>query len=547
MKKQLLRKLSVVMAALMVICSLALAPANAADSSAAVSAQSYNLPDSMEDGAILHAFCWNFNTIKEKLPEIAAAGFKSVQTSPINEVKVGDSGGMQLFGRGKWYYHYQPISYNIGNYQLGTLEEFEAMCEEADKYGIKIIVDVVANHCTSDYSAISNEIKTLSGGAFHKGLEITDRSNRYQVTQGKLTGLYDLNTKSAVVQGMIKDYLNACLEAGADGFRYDAAKHIELPDEPAVDGKNFASDFWTVILDNDAEFQYGEVLAGDNLDVSKYAALMKITASAYGEQVRYMLTNHRTMASIAKNYKIKNVDGSRLVTWVESHDNYCGDDNSTYSSIDDQMVRQGWAIIAAQGDTTPLFFNRPAGSSTTSKWGNNQIGAAGNDNWQHPEVVEVNKFRNAMVGEDKTVTDAASSNCMMIQRGSKGAVLINTTANDANINATTKLADGEYADHVTGRVFTVSNGKLAGTVTAGSVAVLYQEETVKGDVDGDGELTINDATEIQRHLAEFKNEDGSPIIDETDPKVMEIADYDGDGSITIFDVTAIQATLAELT
>ena len=29
---------------------------------------------SIHDGAILHAFCWNFNTIREKLPEIAAAG-----------------------------------------------------------------------------------------------------------------------------------------------------------------------------------------------------------------------------------------------------------------------------------------------------------------------------------------------------------------------------------------------------------------------------------------------------------------------------------------
>ena len=61
---------------------------------------------------------------------------------------------------------------------------------------------------------------------------------------------------------MIKNYLNDCLDAGADGFRYDAAKHIELPNEPVEDGQNFASDFWTNILDNGAEFQYGEILQG---------------------------------------------------------------------------------------------------------------------------------------------------------------------------------------------------------------------------------------------------------------------------------------------
>ena len=50
---------------------------------------------------------------------------------------------------GKWYYHYQPIAWKIGNYQLGTREEFKAMCEEAEKYGISVIVDVLPNHTSS--------------------------------------------------------------------------------------------------------------------------------------------------------------------------------------------------------------------------------------------------------------------------------------------------------------------------------------------------------------------------------------------------------------
>ena len=39
---------------------------------------------------ILHAWSWSFNTIKEHLPEIKAAGYTIVQTSPINECVVGD-------------------------------------------------------------------------------------------------------------------------------------------------------------------------------------------------------------------------------------------------------------------------------------------------------------------------------------------------------------------------------------------------------------------------------------------------------------------------
>ena len=51
---------------------------------------------------ILHAWSWSFNTIKEHLPEIKDAGYTIVQTSPINECVVGEGGGRQLFGHGKW-------------------------------------------------------------------------------------------------------------------------------------------------------------------------------------------------------------------------------------------------------------------------------------------------------------------------------------------------------------------------------------------------------------------------------------------------------------
>ena len=48
-----------------------------------------------------------------------------------------------------WWVYYQPANFTIddtGNSALGTKTEFAEMCEEAHKYGIHIIVDVVANH-----------------------------------------------------------------------------------------------------------------------------------------------------------------------------------------------------------------------------------------------------------------------------------------------------------------------------------------------------------------------------------------------------------------
>ena len=59
---------------------------------------------------------------------------------------------------------------------------------------------------------------------------------------------------------------------------------------------------------------------------------------------------------------------------------------------------------------------------------------------------------------------------------------------------------------------------------------------ILGDADGDGEVTIFDATAIQRHLADLP----------TESFVEAAADADEDGEVTIFDATAIQRHLADL-
>ena len=71
------------------------------------------------------------------------------------------------------------------------------------------------------------------------------------------------------------------------------------------------------------------------------------------------------------------------------------------------------------------------------------------------------------------------------------------------------------------------------------------DEPLIGDVNGDGQITIDDATMLQRHLAEFTNEDGSAIIDETDADLFKRCDVDGDGKLKIMDVTHIQRKVAE--
>ncbi len=429
----------------------------------------------IKDGAILHAWCWSFNTIKNNMQSISDAGYTSIQTSPINKVLVGENGGMQIYGNGKWYYHYQPVSYEIGNYQMGTAAEFKAMCEKAHQYGIKIIVDAVLNHCTSNYSAISQEIKDIEGGAFHTYGDISSWNDRLQLTQYKLLSLYDWNTQNTNVQQYLLDYLNRCLELGADGFRYDGAKHIELP--ASQEDITYASNFWPTITNNNAEFQYLETLQGESsLKMNYYSQYGSVTASNYGKTIRGSARSKNFNVTKISDYNSGGAPVDKLVTWVESHDNYCND--NTYLLTTDQQIKWGWAVIGARKDGTPLFFSRSNNGGRDNQWGDNIIGAAGSSLYKDPEIVAINKFRNVMTGENEQLSNLQGNNqILMIERGNKGVVIINMSDADLNLDATTTMPSGSYKDLAAYGTFQVADNKLTGTVNTGKIVVLMEGYT----------------------------------------------------------------------
>lgn len=64
----------------------------------------------------------------------------------------------------------------------------------------------------------------------------------------------------------------------------------------------------------------------------------------------------------------------------------------------------------------------------------------------------------------------------------------------------------------------------------------YKDQLI-GDVNSDGIVSIADATELQKHLAN--------IID-FDDEQLDVADTNGDGKISIIDATEIQKYLVGL-
>lgn len=428
--------------------------------------------DEISNGAILQAWCWSFNTIRENLPLIKKAGFSAVQTSPIQECRVGDNNNNYSMDLRNWYYTYQPVDFVVGNYQLGTKEELKTLCDEAKKYDIKVIADVVINHMSSEWNYIKPNMQNYD--YFNTNWGISNWEDRYCITNMALSGLWDLKTSSKSVQNIIRNFLVDCVDLGISGFRYDCAKHIELPED-----EGFGSDFWPYITNNGAEIQVGEVLKGSTARYDKYAKYLNVTAAEYGEVMQEALRYRDFSVGKLLDYRV-GVDSSRVVTWVESHDNFANDEMDSVWMTDEDL-KLGWAAITARANTTTFMFNRPLGAGGTdydSRFpGLSQIGDKGSDLFMDDEIVEVNLFRNEMEDESEYLRNLRTNKVLMIERGNRGAVIINVGDSNVSVEDKTNLYDGRYVNRTDEKnVFSIENGIIKGIVPARSVVVIYKSK-----------------------------------------------------------------------
>ena len=302
-----------------------------------------------------------------------------------------------------------------------------------------------------------------------------------QCTTGEMGGLPDVNTENPDFQHYYMLYVNDLLACGARGFRYDTAKHIGLPSDP-LDPKAKENDFWDIAtgrkevkgvklaLPMDSLFVYGEVLQDKNTKETEYAEYMGLVASNFGGKLRKVLNSRSTAGEDLLDWSHP-VEAKKLITWVESHDTYCNAHES--ASIDDNVIALGWVFLTARQFGTPLFYSRPDGRTPENYWGNNLIGARGNDSFKSPVVVEANKFRHAMAGTTENVQVSADSTIVSVERGGKGIAIINLAENEAEAGIATTLPDGTYTDKVSGSEFSVNKGTLAGKLAPLSAVIIY--------------------------------------------------------------------------
>ena len=433
------------------------------------------LPESMNDGVFLQAFNWKYSQVRDNLEAIAEQGFKGVQISPV---QIPKSGGAQ------WYFFYQPVSFTVAEKSpLGTKAELQELCTEAEKHGISIIVDVVANHMASTGKNDENGLPIVDPEVELFEPEIYQNRTQYfhQKTAKELSGsglvtqyyqygvLPDLNTGDEYVQSRVLSFLKECIDLGVDGFRFDAAKHIETPEDP-----QYPSDFWPNTLGVAKEyyhtktgqdlFAYGEVLGGlegGRNDLSIYTKYMKVSDDAYIGRINSGFSGDAEI--IANSDYAKRTDASNIVLWAESHDTY---ETEAGAAKINRLAKQ-WATISTRKDVNAMFLARPdddksVGVINSYDFEMNVYGAC---NRFHNRFIKANEEQFAQgviyINERYSETDA-------------GAVIINTKTSQGLTKTVkfTHLPDGDYFDQVTNSYVHIQGGEGSITFDKTGVCIL---------------------------------------------------------------------------
>ena len=475
--------------------------------------------DDAKNAVILHCWNWKYTTIQAQLQNIKDAGYTAVQTSPAQPHSGYHTGEIPM---GDWWMLYQPLGLHIAGENeswLGDADDLAALCTAAHDLGIEVIVDVVSNHLCNGYNDIAAQnidpyddsqiIATDANGNHGYQFEIQP-DNRVHTCNPELTndkfrtdyvfvgdtttesvvrgniGMPDLKTEDATVQTSVLNYLKELIDAGVDGFRFDAAKHIETPSDGT-----YASDFWPTVI-NGAEayaeseynrpiWAYGEVLstAGHTRKMNYYAPYLDMTEISYAYTITEGFGKDHSASKVANQlFKdwlgvgVETLAASDLVLMAESHDTFAQNPGS-FSEYSTEVINKAWSVAVARADASALYFARPSGYNTTDGC-TGVLGNCETFNWMDVEVAEANKLHNAFVGSPEAVY--AAGNLVVVERYNAedcGAVIANAAGTTASVSFDAQhLADGAYYDQITGNAFTVSGGHVSGQMGTTGIAVL---------------------------------------------------------------------------
>ncbi len=477
------------------------------------SANNYGVDD-IPGKLIFHAWGWSYQNIMENLENIAEQGFSTILVSPPNEIKMPTKGakfyepeanGISPNG---WWMLYQPAGFQLNestDNALGTKSDFVKLCEDAHKFHLKIMVESIVGYMGTDdyyvgkYDNVSEnpldhvnprawefETELLSANAFHspwvnsefKSYEggFDDADIEESLTQHAIDGRPDLATETQLVQDMLFDYFVELVEAGADGFYFNDAKYIETAADTF-----FPSDFWNDTFVKVREYYPDKDLQaiaemidgpGDGRRTEGYLQIgMNLTNTAMSDAIRESVINGDGFTAFFN----EDFPRGNSVLWGESYKSYA---NGETSALTSEQRAKIWALSVSLNITKGIYLARPSDELAENKDGVNNIlsdvtlGESNVTDWSTEAIKRINHFASFFENTDETVH--YDNGIAVIERGGRGAVLVNLLGEEADTSISEKtLINGNYIDAITGNKFIVENGTIKGEIGESGIAVLY--------------------------------------------------------------------------
>ena len=212
-----------------------------------------------ERQVIFQAWMYKLNNIP--VEEVKRQGFTAIQTSPLQLTKEKIHENLD----NAWAI-YQPINYDIGN-DLGTVEDLRNLANRCHANGLKLIVDIVMHHVANEKGndvshLVKNEYRHFYNDSF---ININNYNDEYELTHRSLDGLPALNLENETIVNAQFNYLKQLKDAGVDGVRVDAYKHLikSYRVKLAEELKNLGM----------FDYSYGEVIFADKQLQSNYDEL----------------------------------------------------------------------------------------------------------------------------------------------------------------------------------------------------------------------------------------------------------------------------------
>lgn len=150
------------------------------------------------------------NEVTKRLDYIKSLGATLIQLLPVNPI--GEKDRLGTWGSPYSISHYMKI-----NPDMGTEDDYKALCKRAHELGLKVIQDVVFNHTSKDSILLSQ----------HPDFYMHDKDGNLVAKFPEWSDIIDINHENFELERYLTSVLRWFIEMGVDGFRFDVASIIK--------------------------------------------------------------------------------------------------------------------------------------------------------------------------------------------------------------------------------------------------------------------------------------------------------------------------------